>query len=447
MKKSTILGIAAGLALMASAPVMAQETTDFPYPYILTPTPGDVEDLMTINIAFTETPVYFFADNNRRVAVATLENLDTGDIYFCNEADRNTFSTYPTEYSMTFVPEDTAEEFPQAEPITAPGVYQLTVRTLCTDADDADSIIEPLFATYTIYTPCPYTLSPEPGIIATDLSVITVDFYMNRNVAFYENNRMPVATMEDVITGEVYNCYEPERLTFAESDGAVYQFVFLNEEDEVATITESSKYVLTIRGAYMEGENGETYDLKPIVADYMIGYPYTYILNPEDGETLNQIEYVYLEFPNTKNVSFMPNYYPYVGYLTNETTGSVYTCTEADRAVRATTDGVAYYLYFANEDGVYGPVMENGEYTLSIRGLVELTDMEGDDQYGDPLPAIEAKYYIDDANGIAASFAADSYTVYDLNGVQVINNGDASSLQTLKAGFYIINGKKVILRK
>lgn len=454
MRKSTIFGLAAGLALLATAPVMAQEQDEeqipeFPYEYILTPAPGEgVYDLMSINIAFPEKAVYFLADNQGRVSAATLENLTTGAVYQCKEPTRNTFTTYKSEYDLVFVAEDTQEEFPQAEPITEPGNYLLTVRALCLDADDADTMINPSFFTeaYVIYPNVPYTFTPEPGLSLNEISTISVDFYQNKGVQYYENSKTPVATLTNLATGEEYWSYEPDLNTFAESEGTVYTMTFLNEEDEVVVITEPGTYELSLKYFYVE-EDGATYDLPWITANFIVGYPYAYELTPADGEHVDQIDYVVINFTDTKLVDFMPDYRPYVGYLTNMTTGNIYYCTEADFADRYETEGKAWYLYFCNEAGVYGPITEDGVYKLSIRGLVEVPYDEEGTEYTTPLPAIEATYYVGSVTGIAANIVADSYNVYDLNGVKVINNGSVDSLNSLKAGIYVINGKKVILRK
>ena len=41
---------------------------------------------------------------------------------------------------------------------------------------------------------------------------------------------------------------------------------------------------------------------------------------------------------------------------------------------------------------------------------------------------------------------AEHYTVYDLNGSQVLYNATKEALSTLTPGVYIINGKKVVVR-
>ena len=43
--------------------------------------------------------------------------------------------------------------------------------------------------------------------------------------------------------------------------------------------------------------------------------------------------------------------------------------------------------------------------------------------------------------------AADSYTVISLDGKVLVRGGNADALLNLNEGLYIINGKKVLLRK
>ena len=38
------------------------------------------------------------------------------------------------------------------------------------------------------------------------------------------------------------------------------------------------------------------------------------------------------------------------------------------------------------------------------------------------------------------------YNVYNYQGIRVLNNADKDAVKALPAGFYIINGKKVVIR-
>lgn len=62
--------------------------------------------------------------------------------------------------------------------------------------------------------------------------------------------------------------------------------------------------------------------------------------------------------------------------------------------------------------------------------------------------AIVATYTIDIDSGIAGIYAVDGrYEVYTVNGVLVLSTKDASDLNKLENGLYIINGQKVYIRK
>ncbi|MDE5773742.1 MAG: hypothetical protein K2H86_04720 [Muribaculaceae bacterium] len=70
--------------------------------------------------------------------------------------------------------------------------------------------------------------------------------------------------------------------------------------------------------------------------------------------------------------------------------------------------------------------------------------------YLDGEPMAEAKFvfhYSVDTTKVAAIDAAESYTVYTIDGRMVYAGDDVNALSALEAGVYIINGKKVLLTK
>ncbi|MDE7081017.1 MAG: hypothetical protein K2O78_05125, partial [Muribaculaceae bacterium] len=56
-------------------------------------------------------------------------------------------------------------------------------------------------------------------------------------------------------------------------------------------------------------------------------------------------------------------------------------------------------------------------------------------------------YYVVDISSIVDTFKAENkVTVYNLNGVRILDNADVEALRGLEKGMYVINGKKVVLK-
>lgn len=88
-------------------------------------------------------------------------------------------------------------------------------------------------------------------------------------------------------------------------------------------------------------------------------------------------------------------------------------------------------------------INEDGEVTVTIPAGAVIIDGQFTNE-----EAIVATYTIDIDSGIAGVYAVDGrYEVYTVNGVLVLSTKDASDLNKLENGLYIINGQKVYIRK
>lgn len=84
---------------------------------------------------------------------------------------------------------------------------------------------------------------------------------------------------------------------------------------------------------------------------------------------------------------------------------------------------------------------KSGTYTLTIPDGVFLLD-------GVAMVGTEFVFnYTDKTSGVAAVEEAETYTVYTIDGRVLYNGAEKNALDTLDAGLYIINGKKVLLAK
>lgn len=87
--------------------------------------------------------------------------------------------------------------------------------------------------------------------------------------------------------------------------------------------------------------------------------------------------------------------------------------------------------------------MPSGTYTLRVpEGFYQSTT-------GMPTPAIEATYQITNPSvGVAGIESEEGVAdVYDLAGRKVLRAADADAVRSLDNGLYIVNGKRVLVRK
>lgn len=104
------------------------------------------------------------------------------------------------------------------------------------------------------------------------------------------------------------------------------------------------------------------------------------------------------------------------------------------------------------------PTNENGVLTLDLSeiveadGLYEVLISEGayviTEESGKTLCGmVDLQYTVSKDNGAAAVEAQGGYKVYSIDGVNVLNTESKDAVNNLAPGLYIINGKKVLVRK
>ena len=90
--------------------------------------------------------------------------------------------------------------------------------------------------------------------------------------------------------------------------------------------------------------------------------------------------------------------------------------------------------------------VDNGEYTLVIpEGTLQV--VSGNWENWDYNPAISYKFIYEYSAGVNGISTDGNIEVYNLQGVRILKSNDTSAVSTLENGIYIINGKKVIIRK
>ncbi|MBQ8450675.1 MAG: chitobiase/beta-hexosaminidase C-terminal domain-containing protein [Bacteroidaceae bacterium] len=158
-------------------------------------------------------------------------------------------------------------------------------------------------------------------------------------------------------------------------------------------------------------------------------------VNPADGATVEKLSYILFTFSYyvgaTEDASIFPK-------LHREGSDELIPV----EFTLDTEDGTGKVAHMDGALRVTEPITANGNYILEVPAGYFV------DSNGRSLDGITLKYTVkNDGTGIDdVEAAANGYTVYSLQGVKVMETTDASRLNALPAGVYIVNGTKVLVK-
>lgn len=308
-----------------------------------------------------------------------------------------------------------------------------------------------------------YRLIIEEGAFIIDgtyLSpAITVDYTLNR-VTEIDMSCNPSPEGEKVIA-EDYGTYVA--FVFAEDEKVVPQGGFADKisvEFDGVTLTRGTDYAIEVGGedafkvlVNIEGNSpyvGKEGELKVTIGagaftiggeefegtshTWQVVRPKTYgfVLDPEAGATVKSLETITVSFPAAETATLFRNNYitlraaDYSGYFQNPASA------EAIEGLGCP----AYKLTFdpaPDKDGDY--VLSFNYYAFQFDGV------QNSENY-------DVTYTLDTLNSVdAIKGAAENVTVYSVDGRKVLDNAAPEALEQLSDGLYIVNGKKVLVRK
>lgn len=221
----------------------------------------------------------------------------------------------------------------------------------------------------------------------------------------------------------------------------------------------SGKYTIVVdKGVFHQGNDEDGYvDLDGATVNYeyqnVDKVDWTYTLTPADGAIVeNDLKEITIEFPNATKVSWdgMKVYDTLVGPDGVE-------MRRASSYPKALTANKVGFYYNDPANGKWSNDWKEGLYTFTIPAAG--VDAAKDDNVGLTVdgvdfPGVTAFYKIggneDDTQTSVEIYGmepAASYTVVALDGKLIVKNGDASTLLSLTPGIYVINGKKVVVKK
>ncbi len=205
-------------------------------------------------------------------------------------------------------------------------------------------------------------------------------------------------------------------------------------------ITEPGYYRVLIPEGVISSAAGETNDAISLMYEVQPETSGEFTFTPEDGSTVPSLKEIIVSYPGGCHPAWNGR-----ATLVNEA-GTIVASAEAADYIPA--DKQEDY-----ENWVWNPessilvldqeITEAGTYTLHLpEGFLICGPNDANS------PEVTATFIIANGTSIGSLFAKDhTVTVYTTGGVRLLQNATKAQLQQLRPGTYIINGKKVYLRK
>lgn len=315
---------------------------------------------------------------------------------------------------------------------TKAGTYSLEIP----DATVSDGVnsTTPISGTYTIADPFANpTITPADGKHLNTILEVSVTFPN----AFPEGTTLGDANTVTLTDGEGISVNAVRVIEYENRTG--YDVIF----DQ---ISEDGTYTVNIPAGFLKYADNESAALQ---ATYTIQKPIgvfaNYTSEPAEGDwtpTSNNV-YIYISFPDITEYSKVTMDSNPQAIFSGEGVDGTKMSKELPISkktydVNCLTLQVPMYAYYL------------GANVTALSGFYELTLPAG--TFNTPArtasPEINLYYVMGTATGVEAIEAVDGgVNVYDLTGRQLLKDADASELRTLANGLYIVNGKKVLLRR
>ncbi len=359
------------------------------------------------------------------------------------------------------------------EPLTDEGIYTLIIpdKYFVLGEQFMSYLSNAITFTYTVtggttpgevtYDILPGYIEPEDDSELTSFSMLHLVF---DDITFTPMNGAPAVKLynvtgeEEVLMQEINPNDDPEKFIYNDFwEPTVYDIMF----DEV---TEPGSYKVVLpqglfcNAAYDESEGTEGNANPEIVLNYVIKeaglsnvvYDIMPIeISPEADSEIAEISTVTLTFeevvfPAQVLSGFSVSFVPAELYQLNDTEEVL--LQSVDPLDNPASDWLNPTIYDFNFD----TVTEKGQYKVVVAEGTFGTETYQDSEFteGRANPEIVLYYTVGNGSGVDAIVGgAETINVYDMNGVQILNNANVEAAKTLDSGLYIINGKKVVIRR
>lgn len=238
MKKSTLMGLAAGLMMTTAISARAAMPA-----YTLDPADGaTVTEFETVTLTFPDAEVYFNEGQSWDPDLLIVFNEQPKEFY-CATPKRNDVAQGS---SFTFNLSSDWEI-----PFSQPGTYRMTIKNMYQMVDGEKVDLGRITSNFSINIDLDITFS-QPSNEATDLQGL--EMYVKGNFGFAENNKDDAGLLNG--GGKEYRCDKPKCVYDPDTDITTVTFTWTNFQDEDAIPTHISTpgtYKLTIKQWWLEG--------------------------------------------------------------------------------------------------------------------------------------------------------------------------------------------------
>ncbi len=342
-----------------------------------------------------------------------------------------------TASADSYIPEDKMDDFSYeptgviltlATEITVPGTYTLNLPAGYLVCGASYDMSEELNVTYTIEGDpasggnfIPVSITPAEGEVK-ELSKFILTF--------------------DAWAGELDNTEKVAVLKNAEGNEVAIGSIAYNDDDYCSVdvtlnqvVAAPGTYTLTVPAGVINNNEGNDYNPE-------LTYTYT-IAGSTAGGNFIPVSITPAEGEVKELSKFVLTFDAWAGELDNTEKVAVLKNAEGNEVA---IGSIAYNDddYCSVDVTLNQVVVAPGTYTLIVPAGV-INNNEGNDYN----PELTYTFIITDGTGIESVIGeqATNVTVYTINGVRVLHNADKAELKQLKPGIYVINGKKVYIRK
>lgn len=331
---------------------------------------------------------------------------------------------------------------------TKEGQYTFTIPAGYFTYDGNESPV--ITATVTVGAPVELTVSPTTGSTMRSIKQITLSYNMESGLYLEPNeDLLDQITLTPKNSGTAISASSTGE--FSEAGLPVIFATPVTADGEYTLSVPAGffveKEVVEYNGDYISQDKANGFKSAALTAEYTVSASALtmfggYSLEPANDQTVKDISTVVISFPN------IPEEAASSLYQAAENTISISngTDTYAGSAMKDWNyegEGMKFNIRFMNADEEpIEAITDDGDWTLTIQSGAFSYD-------GDSNDLITAVYHVDHTVGVADIEGTEdgTVTVVSIDGKVLLRNAPADAVNGLENGLYIVNGKKVLVKK
>lgn len=331
---------------------------------------------------------------------------------------------------------------------TKEGQYTFTIPAGYFTYDGNESPV--ITATVTVGAPVELTVSPATGSTMRSIKQITLSYNMESGLYLEPNEDL----LDQITLTPKNGGTTVTASSIGEFSEAGLPVIFATPVTADGEYTLSvpagffvQKEVVEYNGEFISQDRANGFKSAALTAEYIVSASAPtvfggYSLEPSNDQTVKDISTIVISFPN------IPEEAASSLYQAAENTISISngTDTYAGSAMKDWNyegEGMKFNIRFMNADEEpIEAITADGNWTLTIQSGAFTYD-------GDSNDLITAVYHVDHTVGVAEIEGAEdgTVTVVSIDGKVLLRNAPADAVNGLENGLYIVNGKKVLVKK